>query len=326
MNKTIKLLVTKKDHNKRVDLILSKKIKFITRTYIKKLIENSQLEINKKTVKTPATKIKTNDKIVINIIEKKESKILPNKIDLKIIFEDDDLIVINKPKGLVVHPGAGNFENTLVNALMFKYKDNLSNINGKIRPGIVHRIDKDTSGLLVVAKNNLSHSNLSKQFNDHSIKRTYQCLIWGVVRPLNGKIETLISRNPKNRQLMAVSEIKGKNAITNYKTLKVFDTKEIPKISLIQCQLETGRTHQIRVHLKYKGGAILGDQKYGKKNIKFKKINKDFYKILSSISGQVLHAQTLEFSHPIKKKLMSFKSPLPDDFKKILNFLSKLNS
>ena len=157
MNKTIKLLVTKKDHNKRVDLILSKKINFITRTYIKKLIENSQLEINKKTVKAPATKIKTNDKIVINIIEKKESKILPNKIDLKIIFEDDDLIVINKPKGLVVHPGAGNFENTLVNALMFKYKDNLSNINGKIRPGIVHRIDKDTSGLLVVAKNNLSH-------------------------------------------------------------------------------------------------------------------------------------------------------------------------
>ena len=178
----------------------------------------------------------------------------------------------------------------------------------------------------MVAKNNLSHSNLSKQFNDHSIKRTYQCLIWGVVRPLSGKIETLISRNPKNRQLMAVSEIKGKTAITNYKTLKIFNTKEIPKISLIQCQLETGRTHQIRVHLKYKGGAILGDQKYGKRNIKFKKINKDFYNILSSISGQVLHARTLEFSHPIKKKWMSFKSPLPDDFKKILNFLSKLNS
>ena len=326
MNKTIKILVAKKDHNKRVDLILSKKINFITRTYIKKLIENSQLEINKKTVKTPATKIKTNDEIVINIIEKKESKILPNKIDLKIIFEDDDLIVINKPKGLVVHPGAGNFENTLVNALMFKYKDNLSSINGKIRPGIVHRIDKDTSGLLVVAKNNLSHSNLSKQFNDHSIKRTYQCLIWGVVRPLSGRIETLICRNPKNRQLMAVSEIKGKTAITNYRTLKVFNTKEIPKISLIQCQLETGRTHQIRVHLKYKGGAILGDQKYGKKNIKFKKINKDFYNILSNISGQVLHARTLEFSHPIKKKWMSFKSTLPDDFKKILNFLSKHNS
>ena len=178
MNKTIKLLVEKKDHNKRVDLILSKKINFITRTYIKKLIENSQLEINKKIVKTPATKIKTNDEIVINVIEKKESKVLPKEIDLNIIFEDDDLIVINKPKGLVVHPGAGNFKNTLVNALMFKYKNNLSNLNGKIRPGIVHRIDKNTSGLLVVAKNNLSHSNLSKQFNNHSIKRNYQCLIW----------------------------------------------------------------------------------------------------------------------------------------------------
>ena len=179
MNKTIKLLVTKKDHNKRVDLILSKKINFITRTYIKKLIENSQLEINKKTVKTPATKIKTNDKIVINIIEKKESKILPNKIDLKIIYEDDDLIVINKPKGLVVHPGAGNFENTLVNALMFKYKDNLSNINGKIRPGIVHRIDKDTSGLLVIAKNDNAHKFLARQFEKHTIARSYLVFVYG---------------------------------------------------------------------------------------------------------------------------------------------------
>ena len=152
----------KKDHNKRVDLILSKKIKNLTRSYIKKLIENSQLKINKKIVKTPATKVKINDEIIINIIEKKENKVLPKKIDLKIIFEDDDLIVLNKPKGLVVHPGAGNFENTLVNALKFKYKNNLSSINGKIRPGIVHRIDKDTSGLLVIAKNNFSHSNLGQ--------------------------------------------------------------------------------------------------------------------------------------------------------------------
>ena len=326
MNKTIKLLVAKKDHNKRVDLILSKKINFITRTYIKKLIENSQLEINNKTVKTPATKIKTNDEIVINIIEKNESKILPNKIDLKIIFEDDDLIVINKPKGLVVHPGAGNFENTLVNALMFKYKDNLSNINGKIRPGIVHRIDKDTSGLLVVAKNNLSHSNLSKQFNDHSIKRTYQCLIWGIVRPLNGKIETLISRNPKNRQLMAVSEIKGKNAITNYKTLKVFDSKEIPKISLIQCQLETGRTHQIRVHLSFKGNPLIGDSKYGRKKQRFKKINQKFDKILSKFNRQALHAKSLGFVHPKSNKIINFESKLPQDLKEMLDFLENFDS
>ena len=323
MNKTIKFLVAKEDHNKRVDIILSQKINFITRTYIKKLIENSQLEINKKIVKTPATKVKINDEILINIIEKEENTVLPQKIDLKIIFEDNDIIVLNKPKGLIVHPGAGNYENTLVNALKFKYKNNLSNINGKIRPGIVHRIDKDTSGLLVIAKNNFSHSSLSKQFSDHSIKRNYHCLIWGVIRPLSGKIETLICRSQKNRQFMTVSEIKGKKAITNYKTLKVFNIREIPKISLIECQLETGRTHQIRVHIKHKGTSIIGDQQYGKKNMKFKKINKDFFNILSNISGQVLHAQTLEFLHPMKKKWMSFKAPLPNDFKKMLNFLSK---
>ena len=197
MNKTIKFLVAKKEHNKRVDVILSQKIDFITRSYIKKLVKNSNLEINKKIVKTPATKVKINDEILINIIEKRESKIVPRKIDLKIVFEDNDIIVLDKPKGMVVHPGVGNFENTLVNALKFKYKNNLSSINGKIRPGIVHRIDKDTSGLLVVAKNNLSHSNLSKQFSDHSIKRNYHCLIWGVIRPLSGRIETLICRSQK---------------------------------------------------------------------------------------------------------------------------------
>ena len=323
MNKTIKFLVEKKDHNIRVDLILTEKINIVTRSYIKRLIENSQLKINKKIVKTPATKVKINDEIIINIIEKKEIKVPARKMDLKIVFEDDDIIVLDKPKGLVVHPGAGNFENTLVNALKFKYKNNLSSVNGKIRPGIVHRIDKDTSGLLVIAKNNFSHSSLGKQFSDHSIKRNYHCLIWGVIRPLNGRVETLICRNQKNRQLMTVSEIKGKKAITNYKTLKVFNIKEVPKISLIECQLETGRTHQIRVHLKHKGSSIIGDQQYGKKNIKFKKINKDFFKILSNINGQVLHAQTLEFSHPIKKKWMSFKAPLPYDFKKMLNFLNK---
>ena len=323
MNKTIKFLVEKKDHNIRVDLILTEKINIVTRSYIKRLIENSQLKINKKIVKTPSTKVKINDEIIINIIEKKEIKVPARKMDLKIVFEDDDIIVLDKPKGLVVHPGAGNFENTLVNALKFKYKNNLSSVNGKIRPGIVHRIDKDTSGLLVIAKNNFSHSSLGKQFSDHSIKRNYHCLIWGVIRPLNGRVETLICRNQKNRQLMTVSEIKGKKEITNYKTLKVFNIKEVPKISLIECQLETGRTHQIRVHLKHKGSSIIGDQQYGKKNIKFKKINKDFFKILSNINGQVLHAQTLEFSHPIKKKWMSFKAPLPYDFKKMLNFLNK---
>ena len=232
---------------------------------------------------------------------------------------------MNKPKGMVVHPGANNNENTLANALIYKFKNKLSNINGVLRPGIVHRIDKETSGLLVVAKNNLSHSKLAIQFSDHSIKRKYLCLVWGVIRPLQGRIETLISRSKKNRQLMAVSEIKGKKAITNYKILKVFNIKEIPKLSLIECELETGRTHQIRVHMNYKRVPLLGDKQYGKKNIKFKKINLEFSKKLSLLNGQALHAKSLGFMHPFKNKWVYFESELPDDFKKLLNLLENLS-
>ena len=204
-------------------------------------------------------------------------------------------------------------------------KKNLSDVNGVLRPGIVHRIDKETSGLLVIAKNNLAHSNLGSQFSKHSIMRKYLCLSWGVVRPLSGKISTLISRDKKNRQLMTVSDINGKKAITNYKTIKVFNIKDIPKISLIECELETGRTHQIRVHLKYKGTSLLGDKQYGKKNIKFKKINNEFFDKLNKLSGQALHAKTLEFAHPITNKLMCFNSDLPSSFKKILKLLENLS-
>ena len=225
-----------------------------------------------------------------------------------------------------MHPKAGNYESTLANGLAFKYKSKLSNINGSLRPGIVHRIDKETSGLLVVAKNNISHAKLGKQFSDHSIKRKYECLIWGVMRPLNGKIETLITRNKRNRQLMTVSEINGKRAVTNYKTIKVFTIKDVPKISLVECELETGRTHQIRVHFKYKGSSLLGDNQYGKRNIKFKKTNNNFLQYLSNIRGQALHAKTLSFIHPTKKKLVNFKSKLPEDFKKMLDFLNKYSS
>ena len=227
---------------------------------------------------------------------------------------------------MVVHPGAGNYENTLANALVYKYKDNLSSLNGNLRPGIVHRIDKETSGLLIVAKNNLAHSNLSKQFSNHTIKRKYKCLIWGVIRPLEGRIETLISRSKKNRQLMTVSEVKGKKAITNYKTIKTFNIKNIPKISLIECELETGRTHQIRVHLKYKKTSILGDNQYGEKKLKFKKTNEVFLNNLNNIRGQALHAQTLGFIHPTKNKWVDFKTNMPADFKNMLNLLNKLCS
>ena len=326
MNNTIKFLVEEDDIGKRVDIFLSNNIKFLTRSNLKKLIEQKQLKINDSTIISPATKLKKEDKVFINVISKKNDYVNPKNIKLDIVYEDDDLLVVNKPKGMVVHPGAGNKEETLVNALLFKYKDNLSNINGKLRPGIVHRIDKDTSGLLVVAKNNLSHSNLGKQFSTHSIRRTYLCLVWGVIRPLNGKIITFITRDKRNRQLMTVSELRGKKAITNYKTIKVFNVKDIPKISLIECKLETGRTHQIRVHMKYKGSSLIGDQHYGKKKYKFKKVNLEFQKLLFNFKGQALHAKTLEFFHPVSNKSMSFKSNLPLEFKKMLNFLRKLSS
>ena len=325
MNKTIKFVVNKENSGKRIDIYLSKKIVELSRSYIKKLVQEGQVKINAITASASSTKIKDRDKIIVKIIEKKSYELKPKRIKLDIVFEDKDILIINKPKGMVVHPGAGNYKNTLVNALLYKYKDSLSDINGISRPGIVHRIDKETSGLLVIAKNNLAHSNLGKQFSDHSIKRKYQCLTWGIIRPLNGSIKTLISRNKKNRQLMTVSDVNGKKAVTNYKTIKVFNIKDIPKISLIECKLETGRTHQIRVHLKYKGSSLLGDKQYGKKNIKFKKINKEFFNKLSKLNGQALHAQTLEFIHPIKKKIVSFKSNLPLDFKKMLNLLNNLN-
>ena len=323
MNNTIKFLVEEGDIGKRVDIFLSNNIKFVTRSYLKKLIEQNQLKINNSRIISPATKLKKGDKVQINIVGKKNHDINPKNIKLDIIYEDNDVLVINKPKGMVVHPGAGNREETLVNALVFKYKHNLSNINGKLRPGIVHRIDKNTSGLLVVAKNNLSHSILGKQFNNHSIKRKYLCLVWGLIRPLNGKIETLITRDKRNRQLMTVSEFKGKRAVTNYKTIEVFDIKNVPKMSLIECNLETGRTHQIRVHMKHKGASLIGDKQYGKKKTKFKNINSEFQKLLLNFKGQALHARTLEFFHPTFNKCMSFKSNLPLEFRKMLDFLRK---
>ena len=325
MNNTIKFLVKKVDNGKRADIFLSKKINDLTRSFLKKLIKKNLLKINDKIISSPSIKLKTNDYLEIKLIYDQEKKLIPKKIELDIIYEDKDILIVNKQKGLVVHPGAGNFKNTLANALAYKYKNNLSNINGKLRPGIIHRIDKDTSGLLVIAKNNISHSNLSKQFSEHTIKRKYKCLVWGILRPLNGRIDTLISRNKRNRQLMTVSEISGKRAITNYKTIRSFFREDIPKISLMECELETGRTHQIRVHLSYKGISILGDKQYGKKKLKFKKINKELAFLLNSLQGQLLHAENIEFTHPTKNQWVKFKSELPKDFKKMQSFLEKVH-
>ena len=320
-----KFLITDQDVGNRLDVVLVKLLPNLSRSNLKKIIELKQVKINNSVVVYASKKLKKNDNIEINLITNDEIKILPSNIKLNIVYEDKDILIVNKPAGMVVHPGAGNRDNTLVNALIYKYKKKLSDINGNTRPGIVHRIDKETSGLLVVAKNNNAHSSLGKQFSNHTIKRTYQGLSWGILRPLNGRIETLIGRSRKNRQLMSVTEISGKKAITNYKTVKVFEIKDIPKISFIECKLETGRTHQIRVHMAYKGCSLLGDQQYGKKNLKFKKINKDFENKLKILNRQALHAKSLGFIHPITKKFISFDSKLPQDFKKILDLLNNLD-
>ncbi len=321
MNKTITFLAKDLEKKIRLDKFLTENLKNLSRSQIKKIIVSKNIKINKKQIIASSEKIKENDLIEVNMPEIKTNYIKPKKINLDIIYEDEDIIVINKNSGLIVHPGAGNKEETLVNGLLYLYKNNLSNLNGEFRPGIVHRIDKDTSGIIVVAKNNHAHALLSEQFSKHTISRKYVALVWGVIRPLNGKISTLISRSKKNRQLMSVSDRLGKKAVTNYKTIKTFSSKEIPKISLVECILETGRTHQIRVHLEYKGNPLVGDKKYGKKKTKFKKINKKFNEILSSFSRQALHAKSLGFIHPTKKKFVNFDSRLPNDFKKMLDFL-----
>ena len=324
-NNSTKFSIKKEDSQKRLDVILAKLIPDLTRSNLKKIIELNQVRINNLVENSPSKKLKTEDVVEINLISTEEIKILPTDIKLDIVYEDKDILIINKPAGMVVHPGAGNYKETLVNALIYKYKNNLSDVNGTTRPGIVHRIDKETSGLLVIAKNNKAHSSLGKQFSDHTIQRTYQALAWGVLRPLNSRVETLIGRSRKNRQLMSVTEITGKKSITNYKTLKIFNIKDIPKISFLECELETGRTHQIRVHMAYKGNSLLGDQQYGKKNLRFKKINEDFVDKLKILNRQALHAKSLGFIHPTSKKYISFESKLPKDFKKMLDLLNKLS-
>ena len=277
MKKIINLLVGTQDDILRVDQFINKYEKDLSRSKIKNLILKKNLSINNKLNDDPSKKIKINDKISLIIPEPEEVNLKPFEYKIEIIYEDNDLLVLNKKADISMHPGAGNKDKTLVNALI-NYKKKLSNINGELRPGIVHRIDKHTSGLVVIAKNNFTHENLSNQFSEHSIERKYQTLVWGKLRPSNGKIETLITRSSKNRQLMSVSLSKGKNSITNYKTLEIFEKETVPTFSLIECKLETGRTHQIRVHMSYKGNNIVGDQKYKKKFKKIKNINKDLEK------------------------------------------------
>ena len=321
MEKKIKLIVKEEDKKCRVDVFINKKENEISRNRIKNLILDKKLRINNKIILDPSKKIINGDVLSLTIPEPKKVSLKPFKFKLNIIYEDKDLLVLNKPAGIVMHPGAGNYDKTIVNALMNYDKNSLSNIGDENRPGIVHRIDKNTSGLVVIAKNNQAHEHLSIQFSKHSIKRVYQLLIWGKIRPSKGKIETLITRSSKNRQLMEVSKVKGKKAITNYKTIKVFENNSTPTLSLLECELETGRTHQIRVHMNYLGNSILGDDKYKKRFKKIKNINPLIEKNILNLNRQFLHAKTLGFVHPKKNKKMIFDSNIPEELEIILKTL-----
>ena len=323
MEKKINLIVKENDKNLRVDVFVNKKANDLSRTRVKNLILDKKLKLNNKITIDPSKKISNGDIINLTIPEPKKTSLKPYKYKLDIIYEDNDLIVLNKPAGIVMHPGAGNYDNTIVNALINYKKNSLSNIGNELRPGIVHRIDKNTSGLVVIAKNNQAHENLSIQFTKHSITRIYQLLIWGKVRPSKGKIETFITRSSKNRQLMEVSNTKGKKAITNYKTIEIFENKNTPTLSLLECKLETGRTHQIRVHMNYLGNSIVGDDKYKKRFKKIKNVDLLLEENLIKLNRQFLHAKTIGFIHPTKNKEMIFNSILPQELEIILKILRK---
>ena len=323
MKKKINLIVKENGNNSRVDLYINNSHKEISRTRIKNLILDDKLKINYQIIINPSKKVFKGDIIELIIPEPKKASLKPFKYDLDIVYEDDDLIVINKPAGIIMHPGAGNYDNTLVNALINYDKKLSTPIGDELRPGIVHRIDKNTSGLVVVAKNSETHEELSFQFNKHTILRSYELLIWGKLRPSKGRIETFIKRSSKNRQLMEASDTKGKKAITNYKTLEIFENENTPTLSLLECKLETGRTHQIRVHMNYLGNSIVGDDKYKKKFKKIKNIDIELNELLSGLDRQFLHAKKLGFFHPKKNEEMIFNSILPKELDIIVKKLRK---
>ena len=316
----IKLNINKQLSSQRLDKALSSSLTEYSRTQIKTLILSGNVSKNGEEIKDPAHVTKENENFSINIILKKNIKHKPEKIDLKIIYEDDDLLVINKPHNLVVHPAPGNENGTLVNALIHYTNNKLSNLNDDIRPGIVHRLDKDTSGVIVIAKNNEAHIKLSDQFKNHTISRKYKAIVWGM--PDNQSIEGYIERNKKNRKKMSLNNKGfGKFSKTEIKLEKSFGIA-----SMIDCVLHTGRTHQIRLHLTSKNTPIVGDKIYGRSKInKYGKDKKTFNKfmILKNFERQALHAYHLGFDHPSSNKRMNFDVDLPEDFENLLKLLVK---
>lgn len=274
----------------------------LTRSQIQKLIENGDITVNGRCVK-PNYKLRLNDEINITLPEPKVADIKAENIPLDIVYEDNDLLVVNKPRGMVVHPAPGNYEGTLVNALMYHCKDSLSGINGVLRPGIVHRIDKDTSGLLLVAKTNEAHLSLAGQLKEKTTKREYVCIVNGLLKSKSGTIDAPIGRHPTSRLKMTVTASNSKNAVTHFKVLEYLNNA-----TYVSCRLETGRTHQIRVHMQYIGHSILGDPVYA---------SKDPY----HLNGQALHARLIGFTHPTSGKYMEFTAEPPQYF---LDLLDKL--
>ena len=316
----IKFIISENESGERLDKFLQSKLSDYSRSSIQNFINKKNVLVNNQSAKT-GYKTKIDDEICLNIPEQKESDLTPEAIPLDIIYEDEFLIVINKPSGLVVHPGAGNFTGTLVNALLH-HCNTLSSVNGNLRPGIVHRLDKNTSGLLVVAKDDKIHQLLQKQFDTKDIFRIYIALVWG--RPVSneGEIDTHISRSRRDRKKMAVSEFKGKQAITTYKLIKDYQY-----LSVLELHLKTGRTHQIRVHLNHISLPVFGDPVYNGRKSQLRRLPSHLQKrgmaLLKSIDRQALHAKKLSFIHPIKNERMEFESDLPEDMEKVIGSINK---
>lgn len=299
-----KYIVEKEEKGKRLDSYIANKSQKLTRTFAEKLIKNGDVLVNGKKQKV-AYKVNDGDIITVEKQEARDIKLKAQNIPVDIIYEDSDIIVVNKPKGMVVHPANGNPDGTLVNAIMAICKDSLSGIGGEIRPGIVHRLDKDTSGLLIIAKNDEAHVKVSEQIKNHEVKKTYIALVRGVIKENEATIDMPIGRSTSDRKKMAVDK-KGKNAITHIKVLKRYD-----KYTLLEINIETGRTHQIRVHLSYIGYPIIGDATYSNGKNEF------------DVQGQCLHAKKLEFIHPTTGKHMELEAPLPQYFQKIIEILDE---
>ncbi len=321
-------MISSNDLGKRVDFILSNKLQCFSRNRLQTFIIDGHLTFNNRIIPNPSFKLKDCGEYKLNIPEPEEYKALPQKLELNIVYEDKNLIVINKEAGRVVHPGAGNIKNTLVNGLLFHCKNNLSGIGGVMRPGVVHRIDKMTSGLIVFAKDDITHNSLSSQFQQKTIFREYNLISWNLLSSNEGEIKTRLIRSRFNRKKMTVTnDNKGKLAITRFQLIKSFIINDEIKISYLKCKLMTGRTHQIRVHMAYNGNPIIGDAKYSRNKyvLKLPSDLQEFVKKNFIIpERQVLHARSLGFFHPQKKINMLFKSDLPSDINGLLNKLSKV--